>query len=61
MCSMALPRYIRYPLALPMIALGAANVFLWQFGGLYTNGALIGGEVVLAFAPSQAEKNGYHF
>jgi len=59
---MTLPRYIRYPLALAMIALGASNVFLWHLGGIYTNGALIGaGVALLAFGPSQAEKNGYRF
>ena len=59
---MTLPRYIRYPLGLGMIALGAANVFMWQLGGIYTNGALIGtGVAMLVLGPSQAEKNGYRF
>jgi hypothetical protein len=59
---MTLPRSICYPLGLAMIVLGAANVFLWHLGGIYTNGALIGaGVAILAFGPSQAERNGYRF
>jgi hypothetical protein len=59
---MTLPSSIGEPLGLAMITLGIANIFMWHLGGIYTNGALIGtGVAILAFGPSQAEKNGYRF